>query len=133
MLTPAELEETKNLELQFKKRDGLLPVIVQDSTSRQVLMLGYTNKEAFELTLSSGKAAFWSTSRKTLWIKGETSGNVLHIADILVDCDQDALIYKVRLSGEGSCHTKDSTGKFRQSCFYRRYDQKKDQLVNNTP
>lgn len=133
MLTPAELEETKKLELQFEKRDGLLPVIVQDSKSQQVLMLGYTNKEAFELTLSSGKAAFWSTSRKTLWIKGETSGNVLHIAEILVDCDQDALIYKVQLSGEGSCHTKDSAGKFRQSCFYRKYDRNKDQLINNTP
>lgn len=133
MLNSAELEETLKTELQFDKRGGLLPVVVQDSSSLQILMLGYTNREAFELTLSSGKAAFWSTSREKLWIKGETSGNELVIEEILVDCDQDALIYKVRLSGEGACHTKDSKGTFRRSCFYRKYDRKSGRLINNNP
>lgn len=133
MSTPVNLEETDKLALQFEKRNGLLPVIVQDHSSGQILMLGYTNMEAFEKTLSGGKAAFWSTSRNELWIKGETSGNVLHIAEILVDCDQDALIYQVHLSGEGSCHTKNQSGNFRQSCFYRKVDKQTSQLINTNP
>lgn len=128
MPAPSALEETRQLALQFEKRGGILPVIVQDHRSNEVLMLGYTNQEAFKLTLSAGKAAFWSTSRKKLWIKGETSGNELKIKEILVDCDQDALIYKVHLSGEGSCHTRNSAGKFRRSCFYRSYDEEREEL-----
>ncbi|HLR90927.1 MAG TPA: phosphoribosyl-AMP cyclohydrolase [Balneolaceae bacterium] len=128
MTAPTDLEETRQLALQFEKRGGILPVIVQDHQSNEILMLGYTNQEAFNLTLSVGKAAFWSTSRKRLWVKGETSGNELKIKEILVDCDQDALIYKVSLSGEGSCHTRNSAGKFRRSCFYRWYDKERGEL-----
>jgi len=113
------LEETKALNLQFNKRGGLLPVIVQHSETREVLMLGYTNREAFDYTVSHRIAAFWSTSREELWVKGKTSGNVLHIREIRVDCDQDALVYVADLEGSGVCHTKNANDQFRTSCFYR--------------
>lgn len=116
------LEEGMQLNLQFEKRNGLLPVIVQDIASKEILMLGYTNEAAFEKTVSTGKATFWSTSRKQLWTKGETSGDYLQIHKIRIDCDQDALVYLVKLMGEGSCHTKRADGKARKSCFYREYD-----------
>ncbi len=123
-----ELEEGEKLLLQFEKRGGLLPVIVQEHSSGQVLMLGYANQEAFEKTLESGKATFWSTSRNKLWTKGETSGDYLEMIDILVDCDQDAIVYQVRLAGEGVCHTYDKAGKHRKACFYRSYESGKKRL-----
>lgn len=123
-----ELEEGKLLNLQFEKRDGLLPVIVQDSVSMEILMLGYTNKEAFEKTITTGKATFWSTSRQQLWTKGEISGDFLAVKKTLVDCDQDALIYQVSMQGSGTCHTKKANGNTRKSCFYREYDPTKDQF-----
>lgn len=116
------LEDGKLLNLQFDKRGGLLPVTVQDSESKEILMLGYTNKEAFDKTISTGKATFWSTSRKQLWTKGETSGDILKVNKIFVDCDQDALIYQVSMQGSGTCHTKKADGNTRKSCFYREYD-----------
>jgi len=91
---------------------GLVPVVVQDEGSGQVLMLAYANREAAELTLESGLAHFWSRSRKRLWRKGETSGHLLHIVEVRVDCDGDALLYRVRASGP-ACHTGET------SCFYR--------------
>lgn len=112
-------EEGNTLQLQFEKTGGLLPVIVQDYETKTILMLGYTNREAFNYSVKHKKAAFWSRSRNTFWVKGETSGNTLYIEEILVDCDQDALIYKVKLEGEGACHTKNKKGEFRTSCFYR--------------
>lgn len=108
-----ELEEGSALRLQFDKRGGLLPVVVQDVNTLQVLMLGYANQEAFQKTLDSGMATFYSTSRQKLWTKGETSGDYLKVASIKVDCDQDAIIYQVVPQGEGACHTG------RVSCFYR--------------
>jgi phosphoribosyl-AMP cyclohydrolase len=123
-----ELEEGNLLNLQFDKRDGLLPVIVQDSESKEILMLGYTNKEAFDKTISSGKATFWSTSRKQLWTKGETSGDFLKVNKTFVDCDQDALIYQVSMQGSGTCHTKKADGNARKSCFYRKYNPFKNLL-----
>jgi len=114
------IEETHELQLNFKKRDGLLPVIVQEVTNKEILMLGYANETAVEETLSSGLATFWSTSRNELWTKGKTSGDFLKIEEIRTDCDQDALIYIVSRQGEGACHTKNSKGKTRTSCFYRK-------------
>jgi len=113
------LEESNTLNLQFEKRGGLLPVIVQHSDTYEVLMLGYTNREAFDYTVKHMIAAFWSTSRNELWVKGKTSGNTLHIKEIRVDCDQDALVYVAKLEGSGVCHTKNQNNQFRTSCFYR--------------
>lgn len=113
------LEEGTDLNLQFDKRGGFLPVAVQETSSGEILMLASVNREAFEHTVQTGEAAFWSTSRNELWVKGLTSGNTLKLDEILVDCDQDALIYKVTLEGTGVCHTKRSDGIHRKSCFYR--------------
>ena len=120
-----ELESTETIQLQFEKREGLLPVIVQEKSSGQILMLGYANQLAWEETIKTGLATFWSTSRNELWTKGKTSGDFLKIQDILVDCDQDALIYQVELAGQGACHTKNAEGQARKSCFYRIVSNKK--------
>jgi phosphoribosylamine--glycine ligase len=105
---------------QFRKRGGLLPVIVQEASSGDVLMLGYADPSALAESRRSGYATFWSTSRNTLWTKGETSGDRLRIEEIRVDCDQDALLYRVTLEGSGVCHTRSTTGETRRRCFYRR-------------
>ncbi len=117
------LEEGSELQIDFTKRGGLVPAVVQDVKDGRILMLGYVNEAAFQTTLEKGMATFWSTSRNELWTKGETSGDFLKIVEILTDCDQDALIYKVEPQGAGACHTKDpATGKTRQTCFYRQLD-----------
>lgn len=116
------IEETHEVRLQFAKRGGLLPVVVQDHASGTILMQGYTNEAAFQETLEKRLATFWSTSRNALWTKGETSGDYLTIKTILVDCDQDALIYQVEVMGHGVCHTHDQKGHTRYSCFYRQLD-----------
>lgn len=115
-----EIEEGKDLRLQFEKRNGLLPVVVQESSSGDILMIASVNGEAFNQTIKTRKATFWSTSRQKIWMKGETSGNALLVEEILVDCDQDALIYKVTLDGYGACHTTNENGSPRKSCFYRK-------------
>lgn len=122
MLDQKILEEGTTLALQFKKRGGLLPVIVQEYPSGTILMQGYVNQEAINKTIETGYATFWSTSRQALWTKGETSGDYLKIKAIFTDCDQDALLYQVELMGNGVCHTKNSDGKTRKSCFYRQVD-----------
>ncbi len=122
------LEETDQLLLQFGKRGGLLPVVIQESRSGQILMQASVNREAVEYTLQHGKAAFWSTSRNELWVKGASSGNTLSVNRILVDCDQDALIYQVTLDKGGVCHTIGRDHKNRKACFYRSYDPDTDRL-----
>ena len=117
-----ELEEGTLLDLQFEKRGGLLPVAVQETATGQLLMLASINREAFAKTIETKMATFWSTSRNQLWTKGETSGDFLSIDNILIDCDQDALVYQVTLMGNGVCHTFDSKGKHRKACFYREID-----------
>jgi phosphoribosyl-AMP cyclohydrolase len=124
-----EIEEGLNLLPQFEKRDGLLPVAVQESDTGRILMLASVNKEALNKTFETGLATFWSTSRNALWTKGETSGDFLKIDEILIDCDQDALVFKVTLAGEGVCHTYDETGKHRRSCFYRSVNLKNFELT----
>ena len=86
-----------------KNADGLLPVIVQDATTLKVLMLGYMNREAFEKTVAEGVVTFWSRSRQCLWTKGETSGNFLHVVEMLPDCDADTLLIQARPDGP-TCH-----------------------------
>lgn len=114
------LEEGAAFTPQFEKRGGLLPVIVQSVEDKEILMLGYANQAALDETIRRRLATFWSTSRQSLWTKGESSGDYLKVEEIRSDCDQDALIYLVRPQGEGACHTKNQAGKARYSCFYRR-------------
>ncbi|ANQ48201.1 phosphoribosyl-AMP cyclohydrolase [Flammeovirga yaeyamensis] len=121
-----ELEEGKELNIQFDKRGGLVPVIVQDIDSMEILMQGWGNEASLKMTLEKGMATFWSTSRNELWTKGETSGDYLKMVDILTDCDQDVLLYKVKMMGNGACHTKNKEGNARKSCFYRVVDSKNE-------
>ena len=91
-------------DIDFKKSGGLVPVIVQDANTKEVLTLAYSNKESLELAKKTGKSWFYSRSRDKLWMKGEESGNTQEIKEILVDCDSDAIIYLVEPSGP-ACHT----------------------------
>ena len=91
-------------DIDFAKSDGLVPVIVQDITTKDVLTLAYSNKESLELTKKTGNSWFWSRSRNKLWMKGEESGNTQKVNEILIDCDFDAIIYLVEPSGP-ACHT----------------------------
>jgi phosphoribosyl-AMP cyclohydrolase len=91
-------------DIDFAKNGGLVPVIVQDINSREILTLAYTNKESLELTQKTGNSWFWSRSRNKLWMKGEESGNTQQVKEILVDCDSDAIIYLVEPAGP-ACHT----------------------------
>ena len=123
-----ELEEGLKLNPQFSKRGGFLPVAVQETSTGQLLMLASVNKEALSKTIETKMATFWSTSRNTLWTKGETSGDLLKVDNILIDCDQDALVYQVTLLGNGVCHTYDIEGNHRKACFYRVIDMKQNSL-----
>ena len=100
------------IELAFDER-GLIPAVVQDATTGEVVMVAWMNAEALQLTQETGEAHFWSRSRQELWHKGATSGNVQYVREIWVDCDADVLLLKVKPAGP-ACHT----GK--RSCFYRR-------------
>lgn len=91
------------MQLNWGKSDGLVPAIIQHAESHEVLMLGYMNAESLELTRKSGKVTFYSRTRQSLWVKGETSGNFLHVVEILPDCDQDALLIRARPEGP-TCH-----------------------------
>ncbi|NLN59647.1 MAG: phosphoribosyl-AMP cyclohydrolase [Deltaproteobacteria bacterium] len=102
------------IEPDFKKGNGLVPVVVQDDETGDVLMLAYMNREAWLKTLESGKATFWSRSRNSLWLKGETSGHVQIVKSVYIDCDDDTILLRVNQIGGAACHTG------YRSCFYRR-------------
>lgn len=121
------LEESKDLQIDFKKLEkaaatgnGLIPVVTQDAKTKEVLILSYTNRQAFAETLRTGKATFWSTSRNELWIKGATSGDELEIEEVRINCEQNALLYLVIPKTKNACHTN------RKTCFYRKIN--KDHL-----
>ena len=99
--------------LDFQKQDGLIAAIVQDSTTRRVLMVGYMNREAMDKTVATGNVTFFSRSRQKLWTKGESSGHVLKLKSMAVDCDGDALLVEADPVGPGVCHAG------YESCFYR--------------
>ncbi|PLX47815.1 MAG: phosphoribosyl-AMP cyclohydrolase [Desulfobulbaceae bacterium] len=101
------------VKLRFDKGDGLLPAIAQDYASGQVLMLAYINEEAWRKTLETGKAHYWSRSRNKLWLKGESSNHIQLIKEILVDCDEDTVVFRVEQLGGAACH------KGYASCFFR--------------
>jgi len=98
----------------FTKGDGLVPAIVQDAETKEVLMMAYMNRESWEATLKTGKATYWSRSRQKLWLKGESSGNVQLIKAVFIDCDEDTVLLQVKQIGDAACHTG------YRSCFYRK-------------
>lgn len=102
------------IEPNFNKTDGLIPAIVQDAQTKDILMLAYMNRASWEATLQSGKATFWSRSRQKLWLKGETSGHVQIVKEIYIDCDEDTLLLQVEQIGGAACHTG------HRSCFFRK-------------
>ncbi len=102
------------LAMDFSKLDGLIPAVIQDHETSEVLMVGFMNEVALAETRRSGFATFFSRSRNTLWMKGETSGNKLEVVELLVDCDDDTVLLKVKRLGDGNvCHTGERT------CFFR--------------
>ena len=105
-----------NVSIDFTKGNGLVPVIVQDYKSREVYMLGYMNEDALRKTTDTGLVYFWSRSRQSLWMKGEKSGNKLHVKEIFSDCDSDTLLVFVILIGNNVCHTGN------KSCFYTKLE-----------
>jgi phosphoribosyl-AMP cyclohydrolase len=102
-------------KLDFKKGNGLIPVVVQDADSKEMLMLAYANEEALEKTLKTGYAHYWSRSRQKLWMKGETSGHTQKIKRVVADCDYDTLLYVVEQKGP-VCHTGKDT------CFHHEFE-----------
>ena len=100
----------------FAKQGGLVPVIVQDEATGEVLMLAYMNEEAFDETMRTGRACYYSRSRGKLWRKGEESGHVQEVKEVYLDCDADTVLLRVRQVGGAACH------KGYKSCFYRRYE-----------
>lgn len=104
------------IKLVFSKTNGLIPAIAQDYQTGEILMLAYMNQEAWEATLSTGKATYYSRSRNELWIKGKTSGNMQLVKEIRVDCDDDTVLLKVEQIGGAACHTG------HKSCFYKKIE-----------
>lgn len=122
-----ELEEGTQLQLDFTKTakvakcgEDVIPAVVQDIESLEVLIVGYVNRQALEYALKEKVATMWSTSRKELWIKGATSGEYLDLVETRVNCEQNSVVYLVKVRGKGACHTKNSDGTPRFSCYYRR-------------
>lgn len=113
------------IKLDYTKLDGLIPAVVQDATSKRVLMVGFMNEEAWAKTLESGCVTFYSRTRNKLWMKGETSGHRLVVKEIFNDCDDDTLLITVEALGPGVCHAG------YESCFYRKLEG--DQWVESEP
>ncbi len=109
------------MELNFE--NGLIPAIIQDRHSGKVLMLGYMNLAAFEQTRKTGTVTFFSRKRQTLWVKGETSGHYLRVREIRMDCDADAILIQVDLTGPGCCHMG------YKSCFFRKITSSGEELI----
>ena len=103
--------------------DGLVPVIVQDIITNKIIMFAWMNKETLKQSIEKRKAIYWSRSRKKIWMKGEESGHIQYIKEILLDCDSDALLIKVRQEGGIACHTG------RESCFFNKIDMETNGLI----
>jgi phosphoribosyl-AMP cyclohydrolase len=137
--TVYELEEGAELRLDFQKIakvaekcPDVIPVAVQDANTNEVILVAYTDREAFEKSIETRIATFLSTSRNELWIKGKTSGNYFELIEIRVNCEQNSLVYLVHPKGEGICHTFNSKGKAR-NCYYRRLNLENHTLENMDP
>jgi phosphoribosyl-AMP cyclohydrolase len=114
-------------EPDFDKRGGLLPAITQDAATGEILMIAYMNRQAWQHMLATGRATYWSTSRNELWVKGDTSGHVQHVREILVDCDADAILIKVEQVGGVACHEG------YRSCFFRRAEGSAFRVIAEKP
>ncbi len=134
-----EREEGSVLQLDFDKLaraaacGGLVPVVVQDADSSEVLLLAYTNALALEEALRRQRLILWSSSRNELWEKGRTSGETFELVEVRVNCEQNSLLYKVRPRRGGICHTRNRSGEPRRSCFYRRLNLSTRELENLDP
>ena len=104
------------IKLDFDKMNGLIPAVVQDYKTNEVLMLGFMNQEAWEATLETGNATYYSRTRKALWTKGKTSGNTQRLKEIRIDCDDDTVLLKVEQLGGAACHTG------YKSCFFKKIE-----------
>ena len=111
------------VKLDFEKGNGILPAIAQDVASGKVLMLAYMNRNAWRLTLQTGEAHYWSRTRKKIWHKGETSGNIQIVKDIIVDCDYDTILLKIEQVGGASCHLG------YESCFHNRVNKNGEETI----
>jgi phosphoribosyl-AMP cyclohydrolase len=123
------LEEGSELLLDFHKlgkvaaaREAVIPVAVQNAESGEVIMIAYANQQALDHTLEHRVAAFWSTSRDELWVKGATSGDSLQIIEVRANCEQNSLLYLVKPLGHGACHTRGADGETRSTCYYRKIE-----------
>jgi len=122
----ADVEENLSLQLDFNKlarvaatNQPVVPVVLQHADTGDVLFLGYVNELALQATLNEGTAVLWSTSRNELWRKGATSGDLLHVVDVRVNCEQNSVLYRVLPVNSGVCHTQGSSGTTRPTCYYR--------------
>lgn len=120
-MSSPEIVPEKFLDIVKFDKDGLIPAIAQDYETGKVLMLAYMNRESLEMTLRERKACYWSRSRKELWLKGKTSGNMQEVKEIMIDCDGDAIVMKVSQRG-GACHVG------YHSCFYRKVEDDNNSL-----
>jgi phosphoribosyl-AMP cyclohydrolase len=118
-----EIESENMVELDFKKGDGILPAIAQDFKSGKVLMLAYMNSHAWRLTLQTGEAHYWSRTRGEIWHKGETSGNIQIVKEIIVDCDYDTILLKIEQRGGAACHLG------YESCFHNKVDNNGEETI----
>jgi phosphoribosyl-AMP cyclohydrolase len=122
-----ELEEGSSLTLDFNKLSkvtnrgqSVIPAVVQDIETKEVLLVGYVNQRALDYSLKNKVATMWSTSRDELWIKRATSGEYLDLVEVRVNCEQNSLLYLVKIRSQGACHTKDKNGTPRRGCYYRK-------------
>lgn len=115
----SDRDETTEFRPEYNEK-GLIPAIAQDEESGAILMMAWMNQTALEKTLETGEVHYWSRSKNALWKKGETSGNVQILKDILIDCDQDTILLSVEQTGNAACHTG------RKTCFYRRLEKDPD-------
>jgi len=133
------LEEGSELGLDFGKLakaarcPGILPVAVQHADTNEVLLIGYTNEPAFRRAVEDRRLILWSTSRNELWEKGRTSGETFDLVEVRVNCEQNALLYRVRPRRGGICHTRNAADVARGTCFYRRLDFETGALENLDP
>lgn len=134
-----ELEEGTQIEIDFNKLakaahacPDIIPVAVQNADTQEVILIAYTNELAFKKAVAERTAIFWSTSRNELWEKGKTSGETFDLLEVLVNCEQNSLVYRVRPRRGGICHTKNQQGEPR-NCYYRKLDFATNQWVNIDP